>query len=80
MKEKSIVYVLLLLGGISIVVITLMQMGNLLAFYTSNIIRIGIVFAMQLFLGIMYTRRKKLEAVIFYIFALIMAVLFLLSL
>ncbi len=58
-KKTNIMYMGLIIGGIIIIVTTILQMRDILTLYAANIIRIGIVLLMQIALCTKYLFEKK---------------------
>lgn len=58
-KKANIMYMSLMIGGLIIIVITILQMRDILTFYAANITRIGIVLLMQIALCAKFLFEKK---------------------
>ncbi len=80
-KKTNIMYMGLIIGGIIIIVTTILQMRDILTLYAANIIRIGIVLLMQIALCIKFLfEKKKTKFTICLFFAIIFGILLFFSL
>ena len=75
-KKTNIMYMGLIIGGIIIIVTTILQVRDILTLYAANIIRIGIVLLMQIALCTKYLfEKKKTEFAICSFFVIIFVIL-----